>query len=108
MLVIFADFFQNVAEISLTSQIFRLNFHGFVSEFREIADNCRKSLSFAPIPRNSRENGAKVHQFLMNKFINSSKFGDEQLFISNLDGWARGLGAADGGGGPAEALRGGA
>ena len=80
----FCRFFQNVAEISLKSQIFRWNFHWFLSEFREIADNCRKSLSFAPISRNSRENGAKVHQFLMNKFINSSKFGDELLFISNL------------------------
>ena len=31
--------------------------------FREIADNCRKSLSFAPISRNSRENGAKFINF---------------------------------------------
>ena len=30
------------------------------------------------------KNGAKVHQFLMNKFINSSKFNDELPFISNL------------------------
>ena len=47
-----------------------------------------KSLSFAPFSQNSRENSAKVHQFLMNKFINSSKFGDELLFISNLAEWS--------------------
>ena len=67
-----------------------------MSEFRETADNCRKSLSFPPISRNSREIGAKVHQFLMNKFINSSRFGDELLFISNIGG-----GRARARGGPA-------
>ena len=73
----FCRFFQDVAENSLgKSQISRWNFHWFLSEFQEIADNCRKSLSFAPISRNSRKNGAKVHQFLINKFINSSRFGN--------------------------------
>ena len=37
-----------------------------------------------------KKNGAKVHQFLMNKFVNSSRFGDELLFISNLEESRRG------------------
>ena len=91
--MIFGDscrFFQNVAEFSLKSHFFRWKFRWFLSEFQGIVDImiCGKSLSFASISRNSRENGAYVHQFwsiLMNKFINySSKNGDELLFISNL------------------------
>ena len=36
--------------------VFRWKFHGILPEFREIADNCRKSLSFALFSRNSQEN----------------------------------------------------
>ena len=46
----FSGFWQMLAECSLKSLIFRRDFHKFSSEFREMPDDCRRSMNFVRSP----------------------------------------------------------